>query len=215
MPDHTLIWKIMKDDVDIYNAEKHRLPCWNCLVEPMCFSEKKATKRAKYLRYTLSFENPCVESVLAMDLIELANSDLIKPLENIEELDTHKLFNTAVNYFQSGVPEFKETAYVMFICVVHRDANYIWHEYDTAYYYLGNLFYHTFKEIDFAIDLFSKGIDLTIKNTSILEDRGFCFLEKKDLKKALNDFKKAKEIDGGYHPDLEKIIDEIDKMIFD
>ena len=37
---HTSKYKIMKDDVDIYNSEKHRLPCWNCLVRPMCFNEK-------------------------------------------------------------------------------------------------------------------------------------------------------------------------------
>ena len=43
MPNYTSIYKIMKNDVDIYNAEKHRLPCWNCLVRPTCFSEKKAT----------------------------------------------------------------------------------------------------------------------------------------------------------------------------
>ena len=69
MPNHTSIYKIMKDEVDIYNAEKHRLPCWSCVVRPTCFSEKKATKRAKDLRYTLNFKDPCIELILAIKLL--------------------------------------------------------------------------------------------------------------------------------------------------
>jgi tetratricopeptide (TPR) repeat protein len=210
VPNQTSEYRIMKDGVTVYNTEKHRLPCWNCLVKSVCFTEKKATKRAKYLRYTLRFEDPCVESVLAMDLIEFAASDLIIPLSQMDELDTPQLFDTAIIYFQSGVSDFINAAYVMFIFIVHRNAEYIREDYDNAYYYLGNIFHLYFKEIDFAIDLYSKGIDLTTKNSSIFENRGFCYLEKNDIVNALNDFKNAKDIDGGTHPDLEKIIDEIE-----
>ena len=201
----------MKDGVTLYNNEKHRLPCWNCLVRPTCFTEKKATKRAKYLRYTLWLKNPCIESALVMDLIQLAASDqLITSLSRMEELDTLNLFETAITYFHSGAGEFVATAYVMFINIVHRNAKYIWEDYDTAYYYLGNIYNLYFKKIDFAIDLYSKGIELTTKDPSIFENRGFCYLEKNDIVNALNDFKKAKEINGGTHSDLDKIIDEIE-----
>jgi tetratricopeptide (TPR) repeat protein len=208
--DQTTIYKVMNDNVGFYNAVKHRLPCWRCVVRSTCFSEIKATKRAKYLRYTLRFETPCVESVLVMDFIEIANSDLIIELEIIEAFDIEKLFETAVNYYHAGDSTFKIKAYFMFICVVHRNANYVEQDYDTAYYYLGNIFYFIFKKFDFAIELYSKGIELTTKDSSIFENRGFCFLEINDQNNALNDFRKAKAIDGGYHPDLDKIIDELE-----
>jgi tetratricopeptide (TPR) repeat protein len=209
MPYHTLIWKIEKDIVDIYNAEKHRLPCWNCLVRRPCFSERKATKRAKYLSYTLNFEEPCIESILALNLIECANSDLITTLERIDRFDISELFDTAVVFYNSYRLKSKITGFAMFICVTQRDPKYIRPGNYTAYHYLGYIFHEILKEIDHAIDLYSKGIELTPEEPSIIENRGFCFLKKNDLKNALDDFERAKKIDGGCHPDLANIIDDI------
>lgn len=42
---HTSKYKIMKDNVDIYNAEKHRLPCWNCMVRSLPLFWVEASKK--------------------------------------------------------------------------------------------------------------------------------------------------------------------------
>jgi tetratricopeptide (TPR) repeat protein len=211
MPYHTLIWKIKEDIVDIYNTEKHRLPCWNCIARPTCFSEKKATKRANYLRYTLNFKEPCIESILALNLIECANSDLITTLEWIDRTDIPELFDTAVTLYNSSRPKSIIAGIAMFICVTQRDPNYIRPGNYTAYHYLGYLYHglSNLKQIDLAIELYSKGIELTPEEPSIIENRGFCFLLKDDLKNARNDFERAKKIDGGCHPDLANIINDI------
>jgi len=203
------ILRIKKDNVDFYNAEKHKLPCWNCLVKTTCFNEKKATKRAKYLRYTLNFNTPCMESILAIKYLIYANSDLIIPLDQIKRMPISDLFDTAINYILSSAGKNKVTGFVMMICVVHRDANYISYDNQTAYQSLGHLFHYTLNEIDIAIELFSKSVELTTKDTSIFEDRGFSYLKKNDFIRALNDFNEAIKNNGGCHPDLEYIIEDV------
>ena len=168
---HNSKYKIMKDDVDIYDSEKHRLPCWNCLVRPTsCFSEKKATKRAKHLKYTVEFKKPCIESILAMDIINMANSGLlISSLNEIDDMNISELSQDATYLFQGTVADLMDgqevgpTAYAMFIRLTQRCSNKFEDELFGAYYTLGDIFHDYFKEIDYAIDLYSKAIDLNQK----------------------------------------------------
>jgi len=217
---HTSKNEIKKDDVDIYNAEKHRLPCWECPVRPVCFSEKKATKRAKYLRYTVEFKTPCIESILAMGIINIANSDLlITPLNEIDDMTISELSKDSF-YLFTGIegdlidgPKFGPEMYVMLILITQRDSNKFENDFANAYYSLGDIFQSYFKEIDHAIDLYSKAIDFKPEEPGILYNRGCCFFEKNDFKNALNDFKKVKEIDGEQLYDLADTIEECERMI--
>ena len=209
MLNQTMRLQIKKDNVDFYNAEKHRLPCWNCLVRKPCFDEKKATKRAKYLRYTLIFDKLCVESILAIYYLFYANYDLIIPLFRIKKMPISDLFEIASNYINSSNMKMKKTGFVMAICVFHRNANYISKDYQTAYQLLGYFFQYALNEIDIAIEVFSKSIELTSKESLIFEDRGFCYLMKHDFDGALNDLSESVKNNGGYHPDLADIIKDV------
>ncbi len=83
---------------------------------------------------------------------------------------------------------------------------------DNAYVYLGIIVQDAFKNIDFAIDLYTKSIELTPDDSLSFERRGFCRLGKKDLENALADLKKSGEM-GGYHPDLGEIIIDIENRL--
>jgi hypothetical protein len=107
----------MKEEVDLYNSEKHKMPCWKCKVKKICFSEKKATKRAKYLKYTIELKKPCIEAILTLLLIKNTakrivamieeegsvkfkdEKGLVISLKEKDEWDNANLFNTDCDYF--------------------------------------------------------------------------------------------------------------------
>lgn len=209
---HSSIYQIKKDGVDIYNAQKHRIPCWSCLVGPSCFNEKKATNRAKYLRYTIKFEKPCINCILAMDLINLAISGLlITPLHEIEEIKTSELskqifeLTDAIEKYEIDGEKFGPEAYAKCISLIHRDPDEYEGDFAYAYYCLGDIFYFSYQEIEHAIELYSASIDYDNKNPHVLVARGQCFYHVGDYINALNDFKKTAELDGGLYDLCEEI----------
>lgn len=217
---HTSKYKIMKDDLYIYNAEKHRLPCWNCIVRSTCFSEKKATKRAKNLRYTVKFEKSCIESILAMDLIYMAYSNLlISSLSEFDDMTISELSDVAFDLFiategdLADGREYGPEAYALFISLTQRDSNRFEDEFAYVYYQLGRIFRFYFEEIDHAINLYSKAIDFKPDISDFFEYRGECFFKKNDYKNALNDFKKALEIDGETFYYLKDTIEECEMAL--
>ena len=88
MSSNLVSYKITDKNVDVYNEYKHKLPCINCIVRAIgCFSEKQATKSAKYLRYTVELKTPCREANLEMNQIINLARDLVIPLP---EMDTRR-----------------------------------------------------------------------------------------------------------------------------
>ena len=71
-------YRITDKNVDVYQEFKNNLPCINCNNSATCFSEKQATKRAKYLKYTVELSDPCPEAKLEMDQIINLARDLEK-----------------------------------------------------------------------------------------------------------------------------------------
>ena len=199
---HTSKHKIMKNEVDTYNAEKHRLPCWECVVRATCFSEKKATKKAKYLGYTVEFKKPCIECILEMDLINIAISGLlITPLHEIEDMNTSVLSEQifellmAIETDEIDRGKFGPEAYAMCINLIQRDPNQYEGDFAYTYYCLGEIYFFCFQEIEHAIELYSKAIDFDETDPFVFLARGYCFYNIGDYTNALNDFKKTIEID--------------------
>jgi tetratricopeptide (TPR) repeat protein len=213
------MYEIPKEEVDFYNSEKRRLPCWECLVKSTCFKEKKH-RESDDLGYTVELGNPCIDAILTMDLIEHAD-ELEIPLWFLDEKDTETLFDDALYSCDVDPPSscggnYIEVGYAMFIRIVQRDPNYVYNGYDTAYYNLGNIFISEFGDFDNAIELYSRAIDLVSNRADAFEKRGRCWLEKKGkkyLKNALADFKKAIAIDESLYPDLKSTIHDIEKRI--
>ena len=199
------VYKISEADLNTYDSEKHRLPCWNCIVRAVCFTEKKANKHDKYLRYTLIFDSPCLRQILAWNLFYLAKRNSQINLKNIDTLKTTKIFKEAVSLFNSKWVNKRLAAHIMFIIIFQKDPDFKDKGEDTAYYYLGWNYYKIYKEYDVAIELYSKGIELSPKNKKIYEHRGYCFLLKKNLKSAKADFEKAKKL-GSETPYLDELI---------
>jgi tetratricopeptide (TPR) repeat protein len=217
---HGSVYKIMKDAVDIYEAEKHRLPCWNCVVGPMCFNEKKATKRAKYLGYTVEFRDRCTDSILAMDLIYMAMSKLLElSLAEIDNMTISELMQeatelyAAINGDLADGKEFGPTMYASFISITQRDANNSKIDVSWAYNHLGEIFKFNFGEIDHALELYNKAIELNPEAADNFAERGDCFYVKEDYKSALNDFKKAKELDKENMGYLNHIIEKCERKL--
>ena len=165
-----------------------------CIVRPTCFSEKKATKNAKYLGYTVKFEKPCTKCILAMDLINMEISNLlITPLNEIDDMsisemseDGSCLLNAIEADLADGV-KFGPEAYAMYISITQRNSDKCEDEFAYAYYRLGSIFYHYFKEFDHAINLYSRAIDLDQEEATLFEERGDCFYNNGEYKNALND----------------------------
>jgi hypothetical protein len=215
-------YTIRNDNVDLYEIKKNKLPCIECLVRPTCFREKKATKKAKYLRYTVELEEPCFEAFLIMDLIDL-HADYFSVVcnRNDLQLDVDSLFNNAVCYFNKWHPKFINdvyfqfvyTSYFLFLNVIDRDPYYVKNGTETAYNYLGMIFQDYFKVIDWAINLYSKSINLTPNNSRSFENRGFCYLKKQDLNNGLADLNKSKIMSDGQDLKLNEIIKDVENRI--
>ena len=91
-------YKITDKNVELYKSIRHKLPCFkdNCIVLSTCFSEKQATKRAKYLRYTVKLNNPCPQAILIMGYIGFAamnKSYLVLSIEEMDKMDIDKIVN--------------------------------------------------------------------------------------------------------------------------
>ena len=172
MINYQRICKIKKDKVKLYNSEKSMLPCWNCLVQSTCFNEKPATKKAKYLRYTVTFTEPCLEANLVMDLIEIPKDYHEFSLKKMNGMKIEDLFRCAVRYFHAG-SKHTISSYLMFIKIIQKDPNYISTSYGIAHYYLGNIMSQT-SRIENAIELYTKAIDLEPEYAAAIEERGFC-----------------------------------------
>lgn len=199
MSTNTRTYEIDNQNVNFYNAEKHKLPCWKCKVRETCFKENIAIE-SDDKDSTVTLDKPCVDAILTMDLIDLADG-LEAPIEFIDKKDLATLFNDALYACDLDHPStigetFTQVGYAMFIRIVQRDPNYVHNGYDTAYYRLGNLFVSVFKDFDNAIDLYSRAINLTTQRGDAYMKRGYCWLEKNDSEKALADFRKAIQIDG-------------------
>ena len=67
-----LKFKITDKNVELYKQYKHELPCFKklCFVAPMCFNEKKASGKAKHLRYTVTLKDPCSEAYSILRCID-------------------------------------------------------------------------------------------------------------------------------------------------
>jgi len=208
---------ITDKNVEFYKSVRHKLPCLNgnCALSSSCFKEKKATKKAKYLRYVVDFNNPCPQAILIMEYIRFAptTSNLELSIEEMDEMDISELFDNAVKYFNSS-REFRMTYYFMFIKVIIKDPKYVKDDYD-AYFYLGRLF-ERFEEIDFAIDLYTQSIELNPDESLSFEKRGLCLLKQEDLKNALPDLRKAEAIAkgiDGYYLHLSALIKDVESRL--
>jgi hypothetical protein len=183
----------------------------DCLVKPTCFNERKATKKAKYLRYTVELKNPCIDAILKMQLIHFSkDNDLLIPFKRMDMMKTEYLFDYARNIFNQGE---EKTAYLMFVLVVERNPKYVSDESETPYLFLGMVFENQLNDFDIAIELYSKEILLTKGDPFALECRGFCHLRNKDLQMGLDDLKKSKSIKGYHNPQLHEIIQDIENRL--
>ncbi len=195
---------------------KKKLPCIACVVRAACFSEKQATKKAKYLRFTLKFTDLCAEAMSVLRLINAAK-DLVMSFEEMEAMDIDNLFVKAVEYFNMNFGKYDVTSFFMFQTVIEKNPDYLSPQNgDNAYYYLASLYNNWIGYSDDAIEHFTKAVELAPYDCESFEKRGFCWEKKGDLKKALVDFKKAKEIDdnrGLIHPDIDEIIKETELKI--
>jgi tetratricopeptide (TPR) repeat protein len=213
MSSNSMVYKITDKNVDVYNENKHELPCIDCLVRATCFSEKQATKRAKYLRYTVGLKTPCPEAILIMDKID-TSKNLVMSIFKMEAMDIDKLFDNAISYFHTDYKGFLLTSFYMFQTVVEKNPNYLNKDGDNAYYYLGLMYDRNLNELDTAIKHFTKAVELDPNDGPSFEGRAFCWMDKGDLNKALIDLKRAKKIGrGGLHPDIDEIIKEVSVKI--
>jgi tetratricopeptide (TPR) repeat protein len=206
MSSNSMAYKITDKNVDVYNENKHELPCFDCLVRATCFSEKQATKRAKYLRYTVGLKTPCPEAISVMDKID-TSKHLVMSIYEMEAMDIDNLFDDALRNYHTQYKQFYLTSFYMFHTVVERTPNYLNKDGDNAYYYLGLMYYHVLNDLDAAIEHFTKAVELDPNDCDSLLNRAFCWEEKGDFRKALNDFKTAKKIGSCELPyDIDEII---------
>jgi tetratricopeptide (TPR) repeat protein len=216
---HKSKYTITKDFVNIYEAEKHKLPCWDCKNKPTCFSELKSIDRVKDEKYTVKFRKPCIDSILAMDIINMAMSGILKiPLYEIDEMEISELSKMAFELFNAieadlaDGQELGPSAYALFIRITQRDSVKP-EDMSYAYYRLGHIYHLYFKEFDHAITLYSRAINLKPEIPDIIVERGNCFYMQGDYNNALNDFKRAVEIGGKQWDYLENTIEECEARL--
>ncbi len=119
-------------------------------------------------------------------------SDLLISLNELDSMNIESLFHKAVNNFNYGN---KREAYFMFKKVVEIDPAYIHNPEDAggdnAYFYLGMFYRHNIKDIDGAIELFTKAVELCPHDGASWENRGYCWMDKGEYEKAISDFENA------------------------
>ena len=123
---------------------------------------------------------------------DIDTCDLTIDLEKLDGMDIKDLFNKAESYFISG---FKKEAYFMFKKVIEENPSYIHNsdegKKDNAYYYLGAIYELNLKELDGAIELYTKAVELCPNDGGSFEKRGYCWMIKCEYKKAIADFENA------------------------
>ena len=212
MSSNSMVYKITGKNVDVYIKNKHKLPCITCMVRATCFSEKQATKRAKYLKYTVGLKTPCPEAILIMDKINTSKY-LVMSIYEMEAMNIDKLFDKAVSNFNTHYKEYYLTSFYQFQTIVKKNPNYLNQDGDSAYWYFG-MMYNGVNKLDAAIEHFTKAIELNPNHCLSFEGRGFCWEKKGDFKNALIDFKKAKKINPDeVHPDIDEIIKRVKDQI--
>jgi tetratricopeptide (TPR) repeat protein len=134
-----------------------------------------------------------------MKLIDnIDTSNLLINLDELDSMDIESLFHKAVNQFNYG---YTREAYFIFKKVVEIDPAYIHNSWedggDNAYFYLGMLYRYHIKDIDGAIELFTKSVELCPHDGTSWENRGYCWMDKGKYEKAISDFENALKGDFG------------------
>ncbi len=111
-----------------------------------------------------------------MKLIDnIDTSDLTIDLDELGDMDIKDLFRRALDIFHSPS---RKTAYIMFKKVAETNPNYIHKPEDAggdnAYFYLGRFYLDDIENIDGAIELFNKAVELCPHDGASWENRGYC-----------------------------------------
>ena len=168
MSEHPAIYKITDKNVDAYEAYRDKLPCFAkfCAVTPLCFSERQATKRAKYLRYTVKFRDLCAEAFLIMHFIDMlpkVESDLEVSIKEMDKMPIDELFEESIYYFEGDLHDNSKalwTPYFMLIKVIEKDPNFVDDYGENPYYYLGKIYSEIFGENTFVTNSFESSIKI-------------------------------------------------------
>lgn len=214
MTNYRSVFRITDKSVDMYNKRKHELPCIDCLVRATCFSEKQATKRAKYLRFTVKLGTPCDKALFEMKMLTLAE-DLLIPIDEIEAMNADTLLNKAMGYRSNDYRELF-TGIFMFQTFINKFPNH--RKCGFVYYHLGMTYsIHWWKGgLDAAVECLTKSINLNYNVNNAIHNRGMFLREKGELEKALADLKRAQTIDRHYGPAVDirnKVIKDIEDEI--
>jgi tetratricopeptide (TPR) repeat protein len=133
----------------------------------------------------------------------------------LKKHDSDLLFDAAVQFFNSGGVENNKTAFRMLMTLIDRDPEYTSDNNDNPYFYVGSLLMEDGdkKFHDDAIGFFTKAIEMDPNDCGAYEKRGYCWYDKGEYKKALNDLKYAEEIDDGSIVVDDKILEECEKIL--
>ena len=151
-----------------------------------------------------------------MKLIDnIDTSDLEIDLDKLDGMKINDLFRKALGYFNS--PSRKD-AYIIFKKVVEKNSNYIHNPEDAggdnAYFYLGTFYHDDIEDIDGAIELFTKAVELCPHDDASWENRGYCWMDKGEYEKALADFENALKGDfGGTIGNIDSAIEDAKKAL--
>jgi tetratricopeptide (TPR) repeat protein len=128
-----------------------------------------------------------------------------------DPIDLQTKFQKAYDYIHNGDPEFSKIGRRILFNIIKTNPNFISEEGDNPYYYLGLYYHDSGKQTKRAIEYFTKAIKLDPKDAESIQERGFCWMDLGEKKKALKDLKKAKlfEDEAGLHPDLDKYINDL------
>ncbi len=134
-----------------------------------------------------------------MRLIDnIDTSDLTIDLDELGDMDINDLFRKALDYFNS--PSRKD-AYIIFKKVAEKNPNYIHNPEDAggdnAYFYLGLFYLDDIENMDGAMELFTKAVELCPHDGASWEKRGYCWMYKGEYEKAISDFENALKGDFG------------------
>ncbi len=125
-------------------------------------------------------------------------SDLTIDLDELADMDIKDLFRRALYFFHSPS---RKNAYIMFKKVAEKNPNYIHNPEDAggdnAYFYLGLFYLDDIENIDGAIELFNKAVELCPHDGASWENRGYCWMAKGEYEKAIDDYENALKADFG------------------
>ena len=135
---------------------------------------------------------------------DIDTSNLLINLDELDSMDIYSLFRKAVDQFNYG---YLREAYFIFKKVVEIDPAYIHNPEeaggDNAYFYLGIFYRNDIKDIDGAIELFNKAVEMCPHDGGSWENRGYCWMDKGEYEKAIADFENALKGDFGGTDELE------------